>query len=137
MSAVPHPVGFAAPSAGCREETPPDVELKLPADRRAAFRARGEIHRLLRDVHPQRRVVAARLVGVLLDAALTTTPQPIELRLWRSPSLLAVQLRSTTRLRVADESRLVLDRLADRWQLNRAGHTMHFEVRTYVSSQTT
>ena len=138
MSAVPHVVGVAASPARCREpEAPPDVELTLPADRRAAFRARGEIHRLQRDVHPRRRAVAARLVGALLETGLTTTPQPTELRLWRSPSLLAVQVRSTTRLRVTGESRLLLDRLADRWELDRAGHTMRFEVRTRMSSQST
>ncbi len=132
MSSRPRPAG-APPCVGGMPalDTPPDVALTLPADRRAAFRARGEIHRLLRDVHPQRRAVAARLVGALLDSATAAgTREAIELRLWRSPALLRVQLRSAARLRVADESRLVLERLADRWELDRTGRTVSFDVRT-------
>lgn len=110
---------------------PPDVALTLPADRRAAFRARGEIHRLLRDVHPQRRAVAARLVGALLDSATATGQrEPIELALWRSRGMLRAQLRGTARLRVADESRLVLERLAERWEIDRAQRTVRLDVRT-------
>jgi hypothetical protein len=115
-------------------ESVPDVELELPADRRAAFRARAEIHRLLRDVHPQGRADAARLVGALLDAPITaaTAPQPIELRLWRSSRLLKVQLRSTTRLSITGESRLLLDRRAEHWKLDHDGRVLRFDFRPDV-----
>jgi hypothetical protein len=136
MSSRPRPAG-APPCVGGMPalDAAPDVALTLPADRRAAFRARGEIHRLLRDVHPQRRAVAARLVGALLDSATASAgkQEAIELRLWRSPGLLRAQLRSAARLRVADESRLVLERLADRWELDGAGRTVRFDVRTDLS----
>ena len=132
MSSQPRPGGAPPCVAGMPVlDAPPDVALSLPADRRAAFRARGEIHRLLRDVHPQRRAVAARLVGALLDSATATRQQePIELALWRSGGMLRAQLRGTTRLRLADESRLVLDRLAERWEIDRDQRTVRLDVRT-------
>ena len=112
----------------------PDVALTLPADGRAAFRARGEIHRVLRDVHPQRRSAGARLVGLLLDSATGVPAQaPIELRLWRSPGLLVVQLHSASGLRMADDGRPLLERLADRWDIEDEGRTVRFEVRTDLS----
>lgn len=139
MRSHPRPAG-APPCVGGMPapDTPPDAALTLPADRRAAFRARSEVHRLLRDVHPQRRALAARLVGALLDSATTAAEQePILLQLWRSNGVLRVQLRSASRLRVADESRLVLERLADRWELDGTGHTARFEVRTDLSRSPT
>ena len=136
MSLRPRAAGAppAAPGRSAADSTP-DVALRLPADRRAAFRARGEIHRLLHDVHPQRRAVAARLVGALLDSAtFTAENQQLELRLWRSPGLLRAQLRSPTRLCVTGESRLVLDRLADRWELDRSQRTVDVEVHTDLTA---
>lgn len=135
MSPQARPAG-APPCVGGMPalDGPPDVTLSLPADRRAAFRARGEIHRLLHGVHPRRRAVAARLVGALLESATAAEQQgPIELQLRRSRWLLRVQLRSATRLRVGDEARLVLERLADGWEIDRAQRTVRFEVRTDLS----
>jgi hypothetical protein len=132
MSSPPHPRGGTGTAARRLDsDSVPDVELELPADRRAAFRARGEIHRLLCDVHPQGRANAARLVGALLDAPITaaTASQPIELRLWRSSTLLKVQVRSATRLSITDESRLLLDRRAEHWKLDHGGRVLRFDVR--------
>ena len=77
---------------------------------------------MLRDVHPQRRSAGARLVGLLLDSATGVPAQaPIELRLWRSPGLLVVQLHSASGLRMADDGRPLLERLADRWDMKTRG----------------
>jgi hypothetical protein len=90
---------------------------------------------LLCDVHPHRRVVAARLVAALLDGATHAgeEQQSIDLRLWRDPALLLVELRSASRLRVTDGSRLMLRCLTDRWELDPAQHSVRFEVRTDLS----
>lgn len=136
MSTSTRPAGTPSTPAGRRvPREAPDVALTLAADGRAAYRARGEIHRLLCDVHPHRRVVAARLVAALLDGATHAgeEQQSIDLRLWRDPALLLVELRSASRLRVTDGSRLMLRCLTDRWELDPAQHSVRFEVRTDLS----
>lgn len=124
-----------APARCAPADAPPDITIDLPADRRAPFRARGEIHRVLHDVHPQRRAVAARLVGALLDSATSagTAPEPVQLQLSRSPTALRVQLHSIRPMRLSDESRLVLDRLADRWELDHGSRTIRMQIRTTPS----
>ena len=139
MSSSTRPAGTASTPAGRSgsPEAAADVALTLVADRRAAYRARGEIHRVLRDVPPQRRVTVARLVGALLDGAtpVSEQPKPVELRLWRAPGLVLVELRSASRLRVSDESRLMLRCVADGWELDPVRHSVRFAVRTDLSAR--
>lgn len=124
-----------APARCPPADAPPGITVDLPADRRAPFRARSEIHRVLHDVHPQRRAVAARLVGALLDSATSAggATEPVQLQLSRSPTALRVQLHSIRPMRVSDESRLVLDRLADRWELDHGSRTIRMQIRTTPS----
>ncbi len=119
----------------CHARVPaPDATLYLRADLMSTFRAQSELHRLLRDVHPQRRVVAGMLVNTLLDSVRPTIErdQPtLRLRLWRLPGRLHLELRARAKLRVDDRTQVMLERFADHWEHDTRGVCV--EVRTTLS----
>ena len=101
----------------CALEPLPGLTLELPADMRATFQAHAELHRMLRDVHPQRLAVASLLLDALIDIAAPAGGErpPVELRIWRLPGRLHVELRASTKPLVGDRSRRVMDCFAAHW----------------------
>ena len=120
----------------CALEPLPGLTLELPADMRATFQAHAEVHRMLRDVHPQRLAVASLLLDALIDSAAPAggERQPVELRIWRLPGRLHVELRASAKPLVRDGSRRVMDCLAAHWECDVAAGCVRIEVLTTLSA---
>ena len=120
----------------CALEPLPGLTLELSADMRATFRAHAELHRMLRDVHPQRVAVASLLLDALIDSAAPAggERQRVELRIWRLPGRLHVELRASAKPSVRDRSRRVMDCLAAHWECDVAAGCVRIEVLTTLSA---
>jgi hypothetical protein len=121
-------------AATCRAPTPvPDITLSLHSDLASTFQAHTELHRLLREAPPQRRIIAGLLVNTLLDSHIAATGRghdPLRLGLWRLPRRLHIELLTPATLRLGEQSRLMLDRLAEHWEHDIAAGAVRVDVRT-------
>lgn len=119
-------------------EHSPALVLELPGDMRATFRAHADLHRLLRDIAPQRRVVASLVMDALIDSATPKTGerQCVQLRMWRLPGRVHLEMHTTAPAFVRDRSRMVMDRLAAHWECDTAACCVRVEVRTTLSAPT-
>lgn len=117
-------------------EHSPALIVQLPGDMRATLRAHADLHRLLRDIPPQRRAVASLLMGALIDSA---TPKSgargcVQLRMWRLPGRVHLEMHTTAPAFVRDRSRMVMDSLARHWECDTAACCVRVEMRTTLSA---